>query len=230
MRYVAASLFSLFLFIGPAQAQDFCLDLCVDTCTITATDALAALNAAVGLNPAMCFPSTTTTLPGTTSTTTTSSTTTTTIPAGGECDSQLCADDQALSQQCTTFLTNCLEVANEGSEDECAAGALWICEGGVCGREACATNEAQAQECTDFLEPCLESATSQPDIEGCIGTALFKCNPVGCVADEDCDNGVFCDGQEKCGVNEECEDGVGDPCGPGETCIEETDMCIEEPR
>jgi hypothetical protein len=127
-------------------------------------------------------------------------------------------------------LIACLELANEGSEDECAAGGLWICGGGVCGRDACADNAAQAQECIDFLEPCLEAATSQPDIEGCIGTALFKCNPVGCVSDEDCDNGVFCDGQESCTVAEQCKDGVGDPCGPGETCIEETDMCIEEPQ
>ncbi len=238
MRYVATSLFGLFLFVGPAQAQDFCLDLCVDesVCTITATDALAALNAAVGLNPAMCevptttlpgtTSTTTTTLPATTSTTTTSSTTTTTIPIGGECDSQLCAADEALSQECTMFLTTCLDLVLEGSEDECAAGALWICAGGICGRDACAVNEAQAQECRDFLGPCLDAADSQPDIEGCIGAALFKCNPVGCTSDEECDNGVFCDGEEKCGVNEECDEAVGDPCGPGEICIEDPGQCV----
>ena len=78
MRYFTATFFGLFLFVGPAQAQDFCADLCPTSCTLTATDALAVLNAAVGLDPGMCGSSTTTTLPGTTSTTTTSSTTTTT--------------------------------------------------------------------------------------------------------------------------------------------------------
>jgi hypothetical protein len=80
MKFIITSLFSVFLFVGPAQAQDFCLDLCTD-CSITATDALAALNAAVGLNPAMCMGSTTTTtVEATTTTTTLASTTTTTMP------------------------------------------------------------------------------------------------------------------------------------------------------
>jgi hypothetical protein len=128
-------------------------------------------------------------------------------------------------------LGTCLALEEGFNEDECAAGALWICGGGVCGREACAENEAQAQECRDFLGPCLtDAADSQPDIEGCIGAALFKCNPVGCTEDLDCQNEFFCDGEERCGANEQCDEAIGDPCGPGEICIEDPGECIEEPR
>ncbi len=44
-----------------------------------------------------------------------------------------------------------------------------------------------------------------------------------CEYDEDCDDGLFCNGQETC-VGGGCQPGT-DPCGPGDICNEETDFC-----
>jgi len=147
------------------------------------------------------------------------------------CHEQLCANDEMLAQQCEAFLEACL-LAEPAHEDECAGGALFICEGGACGQDGCANDEMLAQECRDFLGPCLAAADKDNDVEACIAVAIFKCNPedpVGCTTDEDCQDGSFCTGEEKCGPGGACEDAVGDPCGPGETCDEERDICIEEP-
>ena len=160
------------LFAVPSQAQNFCVGLCRTDCTIVTSDALATLNAAVGLNPEDCG-TTTTTLPSATTTTTT---TTTTLPSLEEaCLESLCATNEVLEQNCELFLTTCLGAANEGSEDECAAGALWICNGGICGRDLCSEDETLAQACSVFMMDCLAAADSQADIEGCFGVGLFKC-------------------------------------------------------
>ena len=151
-------------------------------------------------------------------------------PLPEECQADLCAADETLAQQCTTFLETCLAQGGEEDEDECAAGALFICEGGACGREACAVDDDLAQACRTFLDDCLMGADSGVEVEYCVGAALFKCEPEGCQSDLECDNGVFCDGEEKCerGTGE-CDEGVGEPCGPREICNEDRDICIEEP-
>ena len=186
MRRLIATLSVLLVFSTPVGAQDFCLDLCVDGCMITATDALAALNAAVGLNPEMCMPSTTVTVMASTTTsttstteaasTTTSTTTSTTLPSVGEaCNVSLCVEDQDLQQDCETWLTACLAAGEEGDEDECILGAGFICQGGACGRELCAEDAGLAQECRDFLTACLAGADKDSDVEACVAVALFKC-------------------------------------------------------
>lgn len=47
----------------------------------------------------------------------------------------------------------------------------------------------------------------------------------GCVADCECDDGVFCNGIQSCGPSGECQSGLA-PCLPGETCDEAADVCV----
>ena len=47
--------------------------------------------------------------------------------------------------------------------------------------------------------------------------------PTGCTDDEDCDDDLFCNGQETC-VDGQCEAGPA-PCEEGESCSEEMDSC-----
>jgi hypothetical protein len=46
-----------------------------------------------------------------------------------------------------------------------------------------------------------------------------------CTDDAECDDGLFCNGVEECGVRGECNAAPGDPCGARETCNEVTDTC-----
>ncbi|MEK6677555.1 MAG: hypothetical protein AABZ47_18115 [Planctomycetota bacterium] len=45
-----------------------------------------------------------------------------------------------------------------------------------------------------------------------------------CTSSEDCEDGLYCNGSENC-VNGYCEDAV-DPCVTGQTCNEESDLCV----
>jgi len=96
------------------------------------------------------------------------------------CNEDLCAENEALSEQCETFVQACLafEAVNE---DECAGGGILICEGGppdgtdpgnVCSMNLCAANAGLAQECQDFLDTCLLAGEPEED---CVGAALFIC-------------------------------------------------------
>ena len=144
MKFIIASLFSVFLFVGPAQAQDFCADLCPTSCTLTATDALAVLNAAVGLDPGMCGSSTTSTTTTTTTSTTTTTTsttsttvpdttttTTTTMPTGGCTEGELCCIEVCVNNK--NFMTICLNEYNdcinigEFTEPQCRTFAQETC-------------------------------------------------------------------------------------------------------
>ena len=106
MKIVFAAMFASLLFVSPAKAQvNLCVDICTD-CALTATDALAVLNCAVGNCPPVDCGSTTTTLAPTTTLgptttmapTTTSSTTTTTVQSLGCNSAQVpeCASDTCL--------------------------------------------------------------------------------------------------------------------------------------
>jgi hypothetical protein len=51
-----------------------------------------------------------------------------------------------------------------------------------------------------------------------------------CTDDEDCDDDLFCNGQETCGADGQCEDGTA-PCVEGEeSCTEDTDSCEPVPQ
>ncbi|MBU0717820.1 MAG: hypothetical protein KJ749_06180 [Planctomycetes bacterium] len=46
-----------------------------------------------------------------------------------------------------------------------------------------------------------------------------------CRRDDECDNGLFCDGSETCGLDTRCHAGVS-PCGDREACDEKDDACV----
>ena len=55
----------------------------------------------------------------------------------------------------------------------------------------------------------------------------------GCVADSDCDNGLFCDGQETCDPVNDCQPGTPPSCDDGvgctiDECDEGADSCSHE--
>jgi len=56
--------------------------------------------------------------------------------------------------------------------------------------------------------------------------ADFTAVDTECTADEDCDDDLFCNGQETC-VDGECQGGT-NPCEEGEICNEETGSCEAE--
>ena len=57
------------------------------------------------------------------------------------------------------------------------------------------------QECSENLAACVE-----------------------CLAPQDCDDGLFCNGSETCGANGMCQMASG-PCAPGQSCNEGSDLC-----
>ena len=48
----------------------------------------------------------------------------------------------------------------------------------------------------------------------------------GCVADTDCADGEFCNGDEICGAGGDCESGLPPTC-PGQVCSEALDQCVD---
>ena len=58
-------------------------------------------------------------------------------------------------------------------------------------------------------------------------------DPVGCLTDQDCDDDVFCNGEEQCAPNDPAADGLGcvdsrPPCQPSQICAEESNECVTE--
>src|SRR5688500_7687085 len=51
--------------------------------------------------------------------------------------------------------------------------------------------------------------------------------PIGCAGDEECDDGVFCNGPEQC-LERRCEMGAAPDCDDGDACT--LDRCSEETR
>lgn len=95
------------------------------------------------------------------------------------CSAEFCADDDALSNYCSTWLGLCL-AAEPASEDECVGGALWICQhpdadpGLVCTTGACGADPALEQQCQQFMVACTAETASEED---CAGAMLFFCRP-----------------------------------------------------
>ncbi|MCK4659126.1 MAG: VCBS repeat-containing protein [Phycisphaerae bacterium] len=64
------------------------------------------------------------------------------------------------------------------------------------------------------------------NMEACIGGA---CTVVACLANADCDDGLYCNGEETCDTADDsytCLAGT-DPCLEGQECDEENDTCID---
>lgn len=52
-----------------------------------------------------------------------------------------------------------------------------------------------------------------------------------CTVDSDCEDGIFCNGEEQCAFDSEvnamtCRNFFGPACASNQTCDEETDMCM----
>jgi len=59
---------------------------------------------------------------------------------------------------------------------------------------------------------------------GASGLGVLTVSCPECSADSECDDGLFCTGQERC-IDQVCQAGQ-DPCGAGKWCHESTDACI----
>jgi hypothetical protein len=72
---------------------------------------------------------------------------------------------------------------------------------------------------------CRAAAGSCDVAEDCTGSS------VDCPADgfqpngTECPDGLFCNGTDTC-LDGSCASHSGDPCDPGEECVEETDQCV----
>jgi hypothetical protein len=60
-----------------------------------------------------------------------------------------------------------------------------------------------------------------------LAAAFADATAAGCASDPDCDDGLFCDGAERCAAGA-CQAGT-PPCAPGESCDEATDSCSVDP-
>lgn len=102
------------------------------------------------------------------------------------------------------------------------------------GRETCCTFQDDCPDgcgCKDGLPPCDPSACEVCDEDA------RTCEVIPtCASDADCDDGLFCNGEETCcTLDDACADGCGclpglPPCDPrDEICDEETDVCDRVP-
>ncbi|MBM4310710.1 MAG: hypothetical protein FJ119_07180 [Deltaproteobacteria bacterium] len=146
---------------------------------------------------------------------------------------------------CNDDVVYCNGVPSCSSEtSKCVAGTPVSCEsdGLFCnGPEVCSED---IEGCVSQGNPCSYSCLEETDQcvecitdDNCTDNNTPFCVENTCVAcrvetDEDCDNGLFCDGAETCD-NGTCFDGE-PPCGDNQTmpsalsfCNEETDQCVE---
>ena len=93
------------------------------------------------------------------------------------------------AEQCESLLEFCVPFCEMGEScgvDECAGGALLVCEedvpedsdvSDVCMGGACGVDEDLAQDCQDLLDLCLVHCSMEICGEDeCIGIAHFKCH------------------------------------------------------
>ena len=55
--------------------------------------------------------------------------------------------------------------------------------------------------------------------------ALGLDSSAACIADEQCSDGLFCNGREVCDVDGSCSTGEAPDC---DTCVEDVDLCVTE--
>ncbi|GJM26396.1 MAG: hypothetical protein DHS20C16_28110 [Phycisphaerae bacterium] len=99
-----------------------------------------------------------------------------------------------------------------GCQDPCNQAG--VCDDSdACTTDTC-TNVDGAAECTNTPVDCAGQLCN-PDDGAC----------VDCLADTDCDDAAFCNGDETCADDNTCAAGT-DPCAEGESCDEEGDECV----
>jgi hypothetical protein len=120
-----------------------------------------------------------------------------------ECSSSIDCEGELVCDQQQGFCVPCL------ADSDCSDGLF--CNG----IESCVDNV-----CVQGASPCYESETCDDDNDMCVPIAPA---PGACSADSDCDDGIFCNGQEICSSGV-CEDGV-PPCSEDQQCSEELGQC-----
>jgi hypothetical protein len=144
-------------------------------------------------------------------------TTTTTIDAPlTECYSDAdCANDDLFCNG----ETNCIRGICKSASRPCQNDGLF-CNG----KELC---DEENDECLPGEDPC-PSGTCDEDNDICLIEILPTCE-----TDTDCDDGLFCNGEETCNLDGTCQSGSGNPCADDglfctgeETCDEGSDTCI----
>lgn len=122
-----------------------------------------------------------------------------------------------LDDDCDGLIDN----GNPGGGGACNTGQPGICAAGT-------------TQCTDGALQCVQSVLPIPEIcsngkdDDCDGAVDEGC---GCITDEECDDGLYCNGVEFCNAANICES-AGSPCPGGdgdndcsETCNEAADDC-----
>lgn len=103
-------------------------------------------------------------------------------------------------------------------EQPCTTDADCIDDNVYCnGIELCVqSNPAEQSFCESTGDPCEAGETCDEGNDECI--------QAGCEIDQDCFDGLFCNGDETC-IGGECVPGT-DPCEASETCVEDNDECM----
>ena len=105
------------------------------------------------------------------------------------------------------------------------AAMAWSVGFSACGKDSDDTGEdADAGDVSDDREGDGGDAADLPTEE-----------PVPCTDDDDCDNGIFCDGEETCDDDGECQPGEEPDCEDGEECTTnfcdtDSDTCDSRPK
>ena len=126
-------------------------------------------------------------------------------------DSDLCTEnDTCMGGLCVGMVVDCSAL-----DDQCNVGT---CDPGTGLCEATPANEGGPCDDDDV---CTENDTCNAGV--CAGTLAGDC----CYSDADCNDAMFCNGQETCD-GELCQPGTA-PCLSSEVCDEVRDICIPEP-
>ena len=119
------------------------------------------------------------------------------------CNETYCSSDPAVNEQCSTFYTACLIDEPDLNSEECAAGALGVCQepgdpSSFCNDTYCSDDAAVNEDCSAFYHACLEE-NLDANSEECAAGALGVC----------WDGSLFCDAdtctdpevQQQCATN-----------------------------
>ncbi len=154
-----------------------------------------------------------------------------------DCDGLVDCDDPDCEGDPRCGVTECLN--HEDCDDGLFCNGFERCVDGIC-RPGTPPGCNDGIDCTvDLCEELLETCSYTPDDSRC--DPGERCDPVwGCVAegcrgDEDCDNGLYCDGAERCLDDGTCAPGPAVDCDDRVDCTEDRcdealDRCVFIPR
>jgi hypothetical protein len=131
------------------------------------------------------------------------------------------------------YIAGCAKGGSLKSSKDCTPGDPSSCDDGIdCTIDGCKEENGKT-ECAHVPDDDLckkeEGEICDPK-KGCVPGGEV---PVDCKKDSDCDNGIFCDGDEKC-VDGECKEGGGRDCSDNidctiDDCVGQEKKCIHTP-